>query len=571
MTFPAACFIREMLIGGPRGDKFQFIWMFWWVKHALVNLHQSPFFTNLQYYPTGVSLALHDTTYFWSFISVPLQFFLEPGVILNIFLLVCFPLNGLAFYLLAKEITKCPWSSMAGSVLFAYCPYFLGRFAASHIQYLGAFFIPLFLLELLRYNRNPRPVHMVKLSVYFSLTNLISFYYGLILVVILFVYFIYHLSRSKHRWTDHGFWRRLLVDQALGLAVAAIILLPFILPILVQLHRGDYQVSTERSDYKYLESGSGDLVSYFVPDYTIAAWNGWDNSKWLRERVRELQQSLKGNIYEKSVYPGMISWIVLIISLANKKIRNRFWPLIGLFICAFLFTLGPTLFIKGEAYFKGYMPAGFFYLIPIFNIIRVPTRFAFLMTLSTGIMTAVCITCISGPRRKILRALASCCVIIIVIAEFMPLSTAISPKDLYLSKFYSMLYLNPSQHAVLNIPVDFSDVTGGADIYEFAQTVHQKPIIGGYVSREPNYVMAPYNESFFLQAVTRRKGVKDPRLLLGDAGLEDLHHTLRKLNIRYVIVHKDLIKRNEWERVIKWLEKKMDRRVYEDRWICVYI
>ena len=106
ITFPSLILFHSHYIGGPRGDKFQFIWNFWWMKYSIFDLHRLPFYCNMQYHPTGVSLALHDMTYFWSTLSIPFQTFFERGIILNIFLILCFPLNGMAFYHLAKEITK---------------------------------------------------------------------------------------------------------------------------------------------------------------------------------------------------------------------------------------------------------------------------------------------------------------------------------------------------------------------------------------------------------------------------------------------------------------------------------
>jgi len=150
ITYPTLLYFHSYHIGGPRGDKFQFIWNFWWTKFSITDLHQLPFFCDFQYYPTGVSLALHDTSYFWAFLSIPLQFFLDPEIILNIFLVLCFPLNGLAFYHLAKVVTGDHRGAIAGSLIFAYCPYLIGRFHVCHIQYLGIFLIPLFLLELWR-------------------------------------------------------------------------------------------------------------------------------------------------------------------------------------------------------------------------------------------------------------------------------------------------------------------------------------------------------------------------------------------------------------------------------------
>ncbi len=134
-TFPLILNPHKIFVGGLGGDKYQFIWGFWWYKHALTEIFTNPLFTHLQYYPDGVSLAYHDMSYFWTLLSVPLQAFMHPTLIFNLFLLVSIFLNGMCFYKLALEISQNKMGSLFGSILFAYCPYFIGRFRVGHIVY----------------------------------------------------------------------------------------------------------------------------------------------------------------------------------------------------------------------------------------------------------------------------------------------------------------------------------------------------------------------------------------------------------------------------------------------------
>ena len=36
MTHPAVLYLHSDLFGAMRGDKYVFLWNFWWVKHALL-------------------------------------------------------------------------------------------------------------------------------------------------------------------------------------------------------------------------------------------------------------------------------------------------------------------------------------------------------------------------------------------------------------------------------------------------------------------------------------------------------------------------------------------------------
>ena len=113
-------------------------------------------------------------------------------------------------------------------------------------------------------------------------------------------------------------------------------------------------------------------------------------------------------------------------------------------------------------------------------------------------------------------------------------------------------------------------MTGGGDIYIYAQTVHQKPIIGGYVSREPSYTLETLYRSPFLKATTRSSHEESSKLPLTKEGYKDMPRTLELLNTGYVILHKSLLEPEELVRVIKWIEPGIGRPVFEDSWIIIY-
>src|SRR5438876_9753268 len=69
---PGVLHFRTAAIGDA-GDSSQMLWNLWWVKRALVELHQSPFHTNLLFHPTGVNLWLHTLTPLNGVVSIPLQ------------------------------------------------------------------------------------------------------------------------------------------------------------------------------------------------------------------------------------------------------------------------------------------------------------------------------------------------------------------------------------------------------------------------------------------------------------------------------------------------------------------
>jgi hypothetical protein len=507
--------------------------------------------------------------YFWTAVSIPIQYFLDPRIILNLFLIICFPLNGLAFYRLAKEITKDHRGAIAGSLLFAYSPYLIGRFHVCHIQYLGIFFIPLFILELWRYHHSPKTTFLIKAGIYLSLTSLISYYYGVALTLILLSFLLYQTISFKMRWGDPRYWRKKGIHILIMVVVIGSIMSPFVLPTLIQLNRGDYHLREEPRNN--LEENSGDLVAYFVPDATIiATWKGWFLFQRGIQWARKINGSLSGNKLEKSVYPGWVSWVAIGMALGLRNFRKQNWPWVLLAMFFWIFTLGPTLFIAGKPYLQGLLPWAIFTKIPVLNIIRGPTRFACFITLGTGMLLAAGIALLKEKSNPLVYKSGTILITIIIVIEFLPLPTSLTANNVFLSRFYDGVREDQGNFSILNIPADFTGASGGGDIYVYTQTIHQKPIIGGHVSREPIYALKTLHESPFLQAVAHQMDKGDPQSLMHSDALTDMHETLLSLNVGYIIVHKPLLAKNEFRRVVTLLEKGVGLPVFEDRWIRVY-
>jgi hypothetical protein len=577
MTYPAIFYARSGLLSLPRGDKYAFMWIFWWVRHSLLELHQLPFFTALQYHPTGVSLAFHDMTYFWSLLSVPLQSFMTPAQVLNLFLLLSFPLNALAFYKLAKEVSGDSFGAIAGSVLFAYNPYFLGRFFVSHPSLTGMFFTPLFLLSLWKYAHHRRGSELAKAGLWFGLQSLITFIYSIALVIIGMIFFLFQIFKGRPHWKERGFWMRWFIHGLVAIGVAAAIILPVVTPMVAQKFSGQYDKTTTYGSYEYYEGSSADLVSYFIPDYSVAPWRGWaihpSATKWARKQFL----SLYGNWAEKAVYPGWSGWIALGVALAWSQLRRRSLPWIVLALGFLLMSLGPTLYVGGVPYLKGLLPGRFIHYVPLVNVFRGFTRFTPFVSLGLGTILALLIATVrSRPDTKgnvkRLGLVIACASVFFICVEFIPSSIRVTREsDFWLSPFYDRLANEKESFTVLNIPVDFHGARGGADVYCFTQTVHKKPMVSGYVSREPDYIFNTLDSYPFLQAVVQRSYETDKRLQLSKEGLANMWRALRDLNVRYIIVHRHLLRRTEWFRINHWLEQGPVKAIYEDLWIRVYM
>jgi hypothetical protein len=79
-TYPQILHLTAGCVEPPTGgshDQYLHMWDAWWVKHAIFDLHASPFHTSLLNYPAGASLALQELGVFNGILSAPLQMVLS--------------------------------------------------------------------------------------------------------------------------------------------------------------------------------------------------------------------------------------------------------------------------------------------------------------------------------------------------------------------------------------------------------------------------------------------------------------------------------------------------------------
>jgi hypothetical protein len=74
------------------------------VKHAIVDLHTSPLFTDYIFYPVGLSLVFYTLALFNGLVTIPIQFFAGPITTNNVVLILSLTLSAFGAYLLVKEL-----------------------------------------------------------------------------------------------------------------------------------------------------------------------------------------------------------------------------------------------------------------------------------------------------------------------------------------------------------------------------------------------------------------------------------------------------------------------------------
>ena len=460
------------------GDGFQTYWDMWWVKKAIVDLHQSPYFTNYLHYPHGTTLVAQTLHPFNGIVSLLLPF-LSVGQAYNVMVVFGFAIGGWTAFLLCREVTGSYWPSLVGGAVFTFSSYHFAH-AEGHMQLVSLEWLPLFVLLWRRFVRSSDRWTGVK-------TGLAS---ALVLFLVLlcdFYYFFYCVVAAAmfYLWVARERRDLFYLFRKENLAATVAFVLPTLLTsgvlsgaLVLQNWKDPFLGSHESRQF------SMDVLAPFVPG------GHWLFGRW----TRVVWGAWPGNLNENSVYLGLgVVFLFFFVWKHRSVVRAedlRFWYLLA---AAFgIMSLGPTLFVAGREIRLGpvfnimgkevsfpLLPYAFAWkLFPPLRLSGVPVRMMIMVQLVAAIVTAGGIRLIidrSAHRgRYWVTALLA-----LTLFEYLPAPIPATP--LTPPKYVEFLRDYPEAGAVYD---NFTRPTQALA----NQTFHQRPISFGYISREATSV-----------------------------------------------------------------------------------
>jgi hypothetical protein len=512
LTYPVAFHVSDKLPGGG-GDAWQFLWTFWWYKHALLDLHTSPFNSALLFYPQGIDFTQITTSN--SLLSIPLQQLFGLTAAYNILWLSTFVFSGIGAFLLSHHFIKTDWAPFIAGMVFAFSPYHmargLGHFGLMTIQWIP--FYVLFLLETIE-NQNKRAPILA--GVFLALSSLSDLYYLLHLIILTVILFSYRLVKGGRRRFDINILKRLLVAGATFLALAGVFLAQVSVSAI-----GNPQTSRPLAEFL---ANSPDLIDFFHPGGIQTFMVTYFYSVYLGIS----RAGIEGEIY--------LGYTVLVLSglAIAKRGRALTWWVITALVFAVL-TLGPYLHVFKENTWIP-LPGLLFYLLPIVSSFRSPSRAAAIVMLSLSVLSAHGVEIVLGRfrRNSFRKHMMAAVLAALIMFEFAsipyPMVTVAAPS------VYYEIAKDPGNFVVLEAPIGGSGSVGllSDPIYDFYQTIHGKPIIGGYATRTRT-ATERFVQRYFLNAFVWYD-IEDDVIEqnLPSVGASILNY----YGIRYVIIHK---------------------------------
>lgn len=473
-TYPLIFHLRHGVVGDVKYDSAQFPSNVFLFTNAISHGH-NPFLTQYVCYPNEVNLFMH--TYVPS-VSI-FGFIFNPFLTVNMFIFFHFVMSAYGAFLLARFFDiRIIWSFIVGFV-FAFNPY-KTLHLPFHFNLVCTAIIPFYILFFLRFNlglNQAREMNTSRAKMYlFSccLLLILSFFtdyyytFYLLLFSVLyyaFKYFVYPFSQVKY---------------FVLYIMLALLLNHLILDFLIH-------VPAIRGGETFY--WSSDFIRLFVPSFNSFFYALFH----LNEGVFGFKNAT--NSLEFEIFMGYSLLIAFafasVLFFKNSKSDWLSKCLFFLIICFVMFMI-PRCAVAGKSVFN--FPSSWLNFIPFVNNFRVSSRFVLMLYLFIPLFTVIQLA--NAYNTRLFNNILSLIFLVIIGVEYYPKPILVSDFTHYDSVFEQLSIL--PEGVVCPLPTGISSGSKGIGKFEnenlIYQTIHRKPLIGGYISRVPDEVYQLYTQ-----------------------------------------------------------------------------
>jgi len=548
-------------VPGDGGDDPALVWNLWWVRHSLLR-GMNPFDCQFIFHPIGINLAFYTLTVLNGCLSIPLQGIIGLVATSNLLLISSYVLSGYGAYLLVLDTLgdrqRPDLAAWLGGVIYAFAAPKVFYAALGQFNIASSQWVPFAALYMLRAIRWSKPRDIVLAAMFISLQAWAEMTYASFLLVLLVVMLAWRVL-SLRDGAYGGALSRSARPVFAGVAVVGVFLI-LISPILANmvpdlLCEGDFTVVGGG----FADVFSADLVGFFLPTMLHPT---------LGHLVRDVSSFVN---YDKGqhVYFGYTVTALTLIGLARPRGRCRhLWLLAGGVF--FLLCLGPELHINGRSHHLP-MPFEVLQALPFFKANRYPSRYAVMLALALSVLSAGgfdSLTRVVHRKTPVLGMLAASLFIIENLSVPLPLS------DMTIPSIYGRVRRAAGDFAVLEVPIGWRNgfrITGAHDVSimfsQYYQTWHEKRLLGGNTSRNPEFKFQYLSEMPVLQTLVALEAGREVPESLFQEDRRQASEVLGALGVRYLVVHSppagtELVRYVEEVLPTKLLESQGGARLY---------
>ena len=452
------------------------VWIkYWdaWHARSILAGEADIYFTNVLFYPHGMSLAYHPSNVFHVSLFAIFQSIMGSSNAFNLVYLMIILATTLSAYVFLSYLFEQRWLAIFGAVIFGFSQHIVGHPNHPDVNFLIT--IPLTLYALQRGIEEKKMIWYLASGVMLGITAFIGMYIFVCLLLTLGFFTIFFTHRA---WLKPRF----LIGMALLLSVAAAISLARVYPMIRDTSKFDDALEKNLGQ----EYGK-DLLSYFVsgghPLLSPVFVEVFDLKIFDDLSIRE---------QHKTSYLGYLPMLLIVLGFCSAKHRRKMYPWLLLLLPFLILRLGSTLLINGVEYPDIVLPLHFLKAaLPfIFQPFYATDHFQMGILLPFSILSCFGLQVLLKNLPNKYRSLAILSAVCLIAFEYyqVPLRQVIPDRQL---EFNNWLRSEPNQEDIklINLPMGRSS----SKIYGFYQSLNGYPHAEGLAYRMPaksyNYIL----------------------------------------------------------------------------------
>ena len=341
LTFPTIVYVfRTDVFWHPGGDNPDVFIMFWdiWYGRQILTGQADRYYTDLIFYPEGVSLAYHPIFLTHTVVVNALHTMLPISNAFSLTSLLIIFSSALAAYVYLLWLFKDKWLALFGAVIYGFSPHATSYQAWPAIAWIAP--MPLVIYCVHRGLRERRTRLIILGGLLAGLTiDVIPYFFVCVLITLgLFV-----IAMATSRWRDRGFWLHITLLMATVALACSWRLIPML--------QDSSSLNETINYYSGGELGT-DMMSFFVNiknpilgplgDALLPGTNGLP--------ISELPA------ISRSSFLGYIPLTLIAIGLCFVNSRRKMLPWLGLCLFFVVLHLGSTLTFYGHEFENVYLP-----------------------------------------------------------------------------------------------------------------------------------------------------------------------------------------------------------------------
>ena len=513
-TWPLATAGR---LPGGNNDLFQNAWNLWHWHDSLAVEGRSPYSTDRLFGGSETSLAFHTHSEANALLSLPLTALGGPAAALSILTLLGFALAGYGGWVLARELGADGSSALLAGIVLALFPQHFEQ-SLEHLNLASYGAMPLFLAGIVRGTRHGSTSGWLLAAVGCALNALFAWHNALMILPGAIGLFAFEFVQTR---ASRG---RVLRGALLAGAATLLVVLPCAWPKLREILAGASYFQKPPVDRGV------DLAFFIIPSLQHPLWGP------VMTPLYEAHRNYRAVGFTAYLGLGVLSmatipWLVRRKPAHGQRLPGRstalFW--LGFAAVYLLLSLGSELRVLGN---RTGVPLPFAWLetLPLASTLRVANRFIVPAMLALAVLAALGLQRLRAGSRRPVAWLLGAALLVLLDFQWVPYPLRPAPNPPWITATSTL-----PDGTLLNIPGGYR-ARAAEDMW--LQTLHGRPIVGGYVSCTPPNASALLERHPYLRSIHEAERSPTYREHTDLEGLASLLDDT-SLDIEVVVIHLD--------------------------------